>query len=604
MFKTKTHKTFASLTLGLACLAAPSAVMAIQPVQMTGALTGIVKNSSGIPQMGAAVQIFNKQERLIGRVLTDDRGQFKLLGLLPNIYSIKVSLATYVPVIKRDILVQPGMRSMLSVSLSTLFSTIQLSYPTSDAGGIMSDDWKWVLRSSSTTRPVLRFVEDGSTVDASTLDTASTLAEPNPLFSDTHGLVRLSAGEGTLLAGIATEADMGTAFAVATSVAGKSLLQVSGNFGYGSASGAPAAAFRTSFSHNLMGGNPEISLTMRQLIMPVHVSADLAGDALPMLRTMSASFDDHKQLADNVTLQYGFSLDMVSFMEHINYYSPYARLRYDLSRNSTLEMAYSSGNARPNLSADAGPADEADLQHDLSTLGLFPRMSLAGGKPQIQRGTEYELAFTHKMGSRAVKVTTYREHVSNLALSMVAPGGFFGGTDVLPDLFSGNSIFNIGTFGSTGFTGALTQSLGAYLSATVIAGSGGALTTADRQLVSNSPDELRSMIRAGRRNAVTAKVAATSPWTGTHLIASYQWTGDQRWAMPGNLYSTQAYRPMPGFNLMIRQPIPGLGKRVEATADLRNLLAQGYLPIGTADGQTILLVENPRCFRGGLSFIF
>ena len=91
------------------------------------------------------------------------------------------------------------------------------------------------------------------------------------------------------------------------------------------------------------------------------------------------------------------------------------------------------------------------------------------------------------------------------------------------------------------------------------------------------------------------------------MIASYQWTGDHRWAMPGHLYSTQAVRPMPGLNLYIRQPIPGLGIlpwRVEATADLRNLLAQGYLPIGVTGGQQVLLVETPRSFRGGLSFIF
>jgi hypothetical protein len=64
---------------------------------------------------------------------------------------------------------------------------------------------------------------------------------------------------------------------------------------------------------------------------------------------------------------------------------------------------------------------------------------------------------------------------------------------------------------------------------------------------------------------------------------------------------------MPGLNVYIRQPIPGLSIlpwRMEATADLRNMLAQGYLPLGMIDGQRVLLVETPRSFRGGLSFIF
>jgi hypothetical protein len=115
------------------------------------------------------------------------------------------------------------------------------------------------------------------------------------------------------------------------------------------------------------------------------------------------------------------------------------------------------------------------------------------------------------------------------------------------------------------------------------------------------------MIRASRRHAVTARVSAVSPVAGTHFIASYQWA-DNRWAVtPGHLYSTQSVRPVPGLNLYIRQPIPamaGLPWRMEATADLRNLLAQGYLPLALSDGRQVLLMQTPRSFRGGLSFIF
>jgi hypothetical protein len=40
------------------------------------------------------------------------------------------------------------------------------------------------------------------------------------------------------------------------------------------------------------------------------------------------------------------------------------------------------------------------------------------------------------------------------------------------------------------------------------------------------------------------------------------------------------------------------------TADLSNLLQQGYLPLPTSDGGRLLLMETPRMVRGGLSFIF
>jgi hypothetical protein len=88
------------------------------------------------------------------------------------------------------------------------------------------------------------------------------------------------------------------------------------------------------------------------------------------------------------------------------------------------------------------------------------------------------------------------------------------------------------------------------------------------------------------------------------LVASYQIApGDARWVMADNPYGMQPQRSLPGLNVIVRQPIPGLGKRVEATAELRNLLAQGYLGINTSSGP-LLLVDNPRSIRGGLAFIF
>ena len=127
---------------------------------MAGAITGFVTDASGVPQMGAAVLLFNRQERQFERALTDERGAFRFLGLSPDLYSIKVTLAAFVPAMKKGILVQPGMASVLNVNLNTLFSSIQFAYPPIENGSLMSDEWKWVLRSASPTRPVLRFSGD------------------------------------------------------------------------------------------------------------------------------------------------------------------------------------------------------------------------------------------------------------------------------------------------------------------------------------------------------------------------------------------------------------------------------------------------------------
>ena len=594
MFTVETRRSQAALIALLGCLvAAPRVCRAAQPLKLSGAITGLVTNSLGVPQMGAVVVLYNRQDRAYERAITDERGEFKFLGLFPDSYSLRISLASFVPAMKRNILVQPGMRSVLAVNLSTLFSSIQFAYPPVENGSFMTDDWKWILRSASATRPVLRF-------------TGKALAKPPErtahatVFSDTRGVLRLSAGDGPMVSGIGSEADLGTAFALATSVFGNNSLEVSGNLGYGSQTGVPAAAFRTTYSRT--SGGPQVSVTMRQLLLPGRVDGASDPATPPMLRSVATSVDDRAQIAHNVSLQYGFTLDSVSFVEHLNSFSPYARLVYSLGDHGEVAAAYTSGNARPDLAGE-GPQD-SEFLHDLNTLALFPRLSLLGGRPKMQRGDNYELSYTRKARSRVYRVSGYRESVANAALSLIAPDSTYGG-DLLPDLFTGNAIFNAGNYQSSGYTASVTQNLGESLSATVMYGGVDVLSVTGDTF--GTSDELRSMMRSRRRQAVMGRIAATSPWTGTHVIASYQWTGDSRAVMPGQLYTTQTLHPLPGLNFYIRQPIPGLSNlpwRIEATADLRNLLAQGYLPLSGVNGQQVVLVETPRSFRGGLSFIF
>lgn len=597
MFSSKTHKPTAVLAVGVVCLLVPLIAQAAEPIKLSGALGGVVTNSLGIPQMGASVVLYNRLDRSFDKALTNERGEFRFLGLFPDLYSVRVSLATFVPAMRKDILVQPGMRSILNVNLNSLFSSIQIGYPTADSGSLMTDDWKWILRSASATRPVSRFLGDPLAKDVSK-------KEPVSVFSDTRGVVQLSGGDGPMATGIGSQADMGTAFALATSIFGNNLLAVSGNLGYGAQTGVPAAAFRTSYSR--VGGGPEFSVTMRQLFLPGHFTASGVSEAgIPMLRSVSASVDDRTQLTDNLTVQYGFTLDSVSFGDRVNTFSPYARLAYAMDDGGELSLAYTSGNARRDLAEDASA--DSDLQRDLSNVGMFPRLSVLNGRPKIQRGVELELTYSRKVGSRKYELSAYRESVTNAALSIIAPESMFAGGDLLPDLFTGNGIFNAGDYHGTGYSGSVTQNVGDRLSATLIYGTMNGLTAAPGEFTSSSPDELRSMIRAGRRQAATARITATSPWTRTRLVASYQWSGDHRWVLPGRLYTTDVMRPLPGLNVYVRQPIPvwsALPWRMEAGADLSNLLAQGYLPLDAGSVRQVVLVQNPRSFRGGLSFIF
>ena len=85
--------------------------------------------------------------------MTNEKGLFGFEALLPELYSVRVSLASFVPAAKHKIAVQPGMQSLLYINMASLLSSIELVYAAPGQGALMSDDWRWTLKSASATRP-------------------------------------------------------------------------------------------------------------------------------------------------------------------------------------------------------------------------------------------------------------------------------------------------------------------------------------------------------------------------------------------------------------------------------------------------------------------
>jgi hypothetical protein len=578
-----------------------------EPLKLTGSIVGMVSDVRGIPQMGATVLLYNRYDRLVQRALTNEKGAFGFDALLSDTYSLRVSLNSFVPALKRNIAVQPGMRSFLEINLAGVLSSIELVYSGPAQSALMSDDWKWVLRSSLATRPVMRIVPGIDISNPSERREASVL-------SDTRGIFKVSAGDQDSSAAFGNQPDLGTAFALATSLFGTHQLQLSGNVGYAT-SGLPTAGFRTTFSRTAADrtstfANPEVQLTMRQVFLPVRAGgAFLGGDAAsrsaPALRTMTAAVHDKAALSEDITLEYGFSLDSITFVDRLNYFSPYGRLTYSLGNAGSLRFAYSSGAPPAELVLD-GEAIETELQQDLATLSLFPRISLRDGSARVQRSENFEVGFTKVIASRTFNVSIFREAVANAALTMTGANGLVPAGDLLPDIASNSSIFNVGNFHSNGYAASVTQSVNDHWNVTLGFGNGGVLRTEQRELQSGSPDELRAMVRMSQRNWASARVSGVYPVTGTALSGSYLWT-DYRSLTPAHAFLTQSLTPQAGLNVSVRQPIPifsGIPGRLEATAELRNLLAQGYLPVQSVGGRRLLLIHSPRAVRGGLSFIF
>ena len=577
--------------------------LAATPAPLAGQILGHVRSSTGVAQMGATVLLYNRYDQLVRQALTTEQGRFAFDNLAPDLYSLRVTLASFMPALRRNIAVAAGSENVLQINLASVLSTVELVSSGASRGTLMSDDWKWVLRSSSATRPVLRLLPDQQTTNQTS--SSRSLAS---MFSETTGVLKLSTGDAEDPG--AMQQDLGTAFAFSTAISDRARVQVAGNLGYLSSSGIPVAGIRARYARGTPS-NPgmETTLTMRQLLAPVRLGSG-TGDAGLGLRTMSLTVIDRIEIMDGARLEYGFNLESTSFLTaRFNRLSPFARATYDLGGAGSVRVAFSSGTQPSELRSgdrrgDSLTTPNGILEQDLATLALLPRVSLRGGDPRLQRTETVEIGFQHVDGSRTYAVSVYRDGISNAAFLMSSGQSFFPPSDLLPDLASNSRVFNVGNFERLGYTASVTQTVNDHLEATLSGGRGSALV-AGHEAVSGAADELRGEIRRAQRTWLTARVSAKLPGAGTQIVSSYGWT-DFRALTPNHVYLTQNSTQDMGWNVYVRQPLPalpGMPGRIEATADLRNMLAQGYLPL-SAGGASAMLVNAPRTLRGGLNFIF
>ena len=174
--------------------------------------------------------------------------------------------------------------------------------------------------------------------------------------------------------------------------------------------------------------------------------------------------------------------------------------------------------------------------------------------------------------------------------------------DVLPNVYSGTFSYQGNDFSTHGMRVVLQRKLLSDLTATLDYAYGGVL---DLSRPDVELQDARDWIRTERRQAVAAKFSGLLPKSKTHWTASYRYAAGHA-LTPVDLFNTSAGQSDPYLNLFIRQPIPAsfLAGHMEILMDLRNLLAQGYVPVMARDGHTLYLVQSARSVRGGVAFNF
>jgi hypothetical protein len=544
-----------------------------------------VRDASGAPQMGAAVEILGSAAQAL-KVFTDDRGFYSVASLLPGTYSVKVSAPSFLPSLRDKISVRAGARLIVNIRMATLFEAIQL-VPL--RGPADDDDWKWTLRSVAN-RPILRVLEDGTTVVAQSGESAD---------HDLKGSVSFLAGSPGQ--GFGSSSDMNAGFAVERSLLSTGTLRLNGNFGYESdGQGIPSAVLRTTYTNRFNGVfEPSVAITALRLNSP-----DLNTMPGATLQALSATSSDRVVLGDRLEVKVGSELQAIQFMGRVNTFKPFGSADLHITPNTVLEYQYASSVPSMELEDRLGNDHLESASSDLSETA--PRMSITGFSPAVERAHHQEVSISQRIGKNNIQVAFYSDSMIDPVLTGV--GGMTPGEmtvesgDVLPDVYSGTFSYQGNDYATRGMRVVLQRKLYSDLTATLDYAYGGVLDLSrpDVQL-----QDAREWIRAEQRHAVAAKLSGTLPKAKTRWIASYRYTGG-RTLTPVDLFNTSAGQSDPYLNLFIRQPIPAtfLAGHMEVLMDLRNLLAQGYVPVMGRDGHTLYLVQSARSVRGGVAFSF
>ncbi len=76
--------------------------MPVRPPSLSGGIFGRVVSAPGVAQMGATVLLYDRYDQQVRRALTNEQGKFAFDQLTPELYSIRVSLASFVPAMSAE----------------------------------------------------------------------------------------------------------------------------------------------------------------------------------------------------------------------------------------------------------------------------------------------------------------------------------------------------------------------------------------------------------------------------------------------------------------------------------------------------------------------
>ncbi len=533
-----------------------------------GSVTGVVRDSAGVPQIGAVVQLLRPDLSILAVVYTNDKGQFTIPSVLPGRYAVKAMGMSFLPSLRENVRVRRT--TIVNLTLNTLYEVMQWLPAEPRAVNAQKDDWAWTLRSAAD-RPLLRWLEDGPLV----VVTDGSGAHPK-----LKARLMATGGEGTF----GESGERITAAVEDTPAGSRELLA------------------RVDFDPSTDAGMESMLGFRQDLGFAGSVQSVAAVAIHPAIDSQDAEGLDEAAIRTWQTIHLGDEFDGEVGSEQV-----LARFGQNTPNTILAALPFASigwreGNSivRYRMATAVAPAAEADSTRMAYSV---PAVALREGRLALEHGMHQEIGWERRTDASSIAVAVFADHLENPVLEAAAPASFSGDQSALFDPVSGLIRMAGDDFSGEGFTASVERMLPAGNRIRLSYANGDALAVP----ASVHPVQLAQLVASAHPRRVQTYALALSgtvEGTGTHWRASYRWQPDDA-VTAAAPFAEDASAPY--LNIHIRQPICPHRRgttNIEALLDVRNLLAEGYRPYITSDGSLLIFAQSQRAIRAGLAFTF
>lgn len=565
------------LTIAAALLLA---LPAVSRAASTAAISGVVRDTQGVAQMGAMVQVISGANS-VATAFTDLYGHYRIANLGAGNYQIRATAALFVPAMRANLRLANGARATVNLTLSMLSDPAAWIPAERRRPDEPSDDWSWTMRATQS-RPILRMVDNGGLV----LVSSSAIERPHaaPVQARdtvTGGNGRFGGGGGHNTITLNRVGDDNS----------DTLLR--SDFGTSASSDArgPAMEFDAGYERRaLLGGASRLVVAYES-----HPELMNSNGAYGM-QALRLSSADKMRLGDAVEVEAGGTLVAVRTTASAIAAQPF--LRVSVHPGEVWTIAYRFATSRDVQGFDSLDGVTTDV----------PVAARVAGRMQLEGGLHQEIAVRRKAGPGVIRAALYRDEISR---PVISGSGVMTSSDqhirsarntAVADTVTDGFEFLGPGYEAQGVSLLVSEPLTSAIWAALEFQQGAALTTNDA-VPQNLSEEFAGM-QPVQAEAITAALNGRVLRSGTKLEASYRWQ-PRRLLTPVAAYEGSSDSPYLSF--YIRQSMRAAGllpPGLEATIEVTNLLAQGYQPFLSSDGRTLYLAQAPRSLQAGLSFTF